>query len=71
MIGGMMETRLGMAVSFAVALGLGGIDHLDLDTPLLLAADPLEGGYRYDGPRLRVWWEAGTGMTPREVPASQ
>jgi hypothetical protein len=67
----MMETRLGMSFSFALALGLGGIDHLDLDTPLLLAEDPLAGGYAYDGPRLRVWREAGVGMVPAagEAPA--
>ncbi|HEX5132989.1 MAG TPA: dipeptide epimerase [Candidatus Krumholzibacteria bacterium] len=65
MIGGMMETRLAMAFSFAIALGLGGIDFLDLDTPLLMADDPLEGGYRYDGPRLQPWSGAGVAMAPR------
>jgi L-Ala-D/L-Glu epimerase / N-acetyl-D-glutamate racemase len=69
MIGGMMETRLSMAVSFALALGTGGIGHLDLDTPLLLADDPFDGGYAYDGPVLRVWREPGVGMVPRQPPS--
>jgi o-succinylbenzoate synthase len=55
MIGGMVETRIAMGCSFGLVLGLGGFDVLDLDTPLLLAADPVEGGYRYDGPRLLPW----------------
>ena len=66
MIGGMVETRIAMGCSFGLAalrrllagglaLGLGGFDVLDLDTPLLLAADPVKGGYRYEGPRLLPW----------------
>lgn len=53
MIGGMVETRVAMGCSFALALGTGGFEFLDLDTPLLLAADPVRGGYRYAGPRLQ------------------
>ena len=55
MIGGMVETRIAMGCSFALVLGLGGFDLLDLDTPLLLATDPVKGGYRYEGPRLLPW----------------
>ena len=55
MIGGMVETRLAMGCSFALVLGLGGFEQLDLDTPLLLAGDPVKGGYRYAGPRLEPW----------------
>ncbi len=65
MIGGMMETRLAMGVSFSLVLGFGGIDHLDLDTPLLMSDDPWVGGYSYDGPRLHPWREPGLGMAPR------
>lgn len=67
MIGGMMETRLAMSFSYAIALGTGGIDFLDLDTPLLLAGDPLAGGYAYDGPRLTLWQAPGVGMAPQDV----
>jgi L-alanine-DL-glutamate epimerase-like enolase superfamily enzyme len=55
MIGGMLETRLAMGCSLSMVLGMGGIDVLDLDTPLLMSADPIHGGYRYDGPRLLPW----------------
>jgi o-succinylbenzoate synthase len=65
MIGGMMETRLAMGVSFSLVLGFGGIEHLDLDTPLLMAEDPWEGGYAYDGPRLLPCLDPGLGMLPR------
>jgi o-succinylbenzoate synthase len=67
MIGGMMETRLAMAFSYAVVLGIGGIEFLDLDTPLLLASDPHAGGFQYDGPRLSLWPEPGVGATPQVV----
>jgi len=40
-----------------------GFDVLDLDTPLLLADDPIAGGYRYRGPLLDPWDSAGLGMT--------
>lgn len=52
MAGGMVETRLAMGCSFAMVLGLGGFELLDLDTPLLLSSDPINGGYRYVGPYL-------------------
>jgi L-alanine-DL-glutamate epimerase-like enolase superfamily enzyme len=65
MIGGMMETRLMMGVSYSLVCGFGGIDHLDLDTPLLMAEDPWVGGYGYDGPRLVPSGEPGLGMRPR------
>lgn len=68
MIGGMMETRLAMAFSYALVLGVGGIAHLDLDTPLLMARDELEGGYAYDGPVLTVWDGPGVDMKPRTQP---
>ncbi len=62
MVGGMLETRIAMGCSFSLVLGLGSFDVLDLDTPLLLSADPVIGGYRYSGPRLRPWHESGLNM---------
>jgi len=59
MIGGMVETRLAMGCSFGMVLGTGGYEVLDLDTPLLLASDPIAGGYRYNEPRLVPWTGAG------------
>lgn len=51
MIGGMVETRLAMGFSAHFAAGLGGFDWIDLDTPLLLAEDPVRGGYAATGAR--------------------
>ena len=66
MIGGMVETRVAMGCSWSMVLGLGGIDVLDLDTPLLMATDPADGGYRYEGPFLEPWSGAGLGLTVRQ-----
>lgn len=44
MIGGMVETRIAMGFAAHFAAGLGGFDWIDLDTPLLLAGDPVRGG---------------------------
>ena len=63
MIGGMVETRVAMGCSFGMVLGLGGFEVLDLDTPLLLATDPVRGGYRYAGPMLRPWHGPGLDVT--------
>ncbi len=40
-----------MGFSAHFAAGLGGFDWIYLDTPLLLAEDPVSGGYRTIGPR--------------------
>ncbi|MEO5954304.1 MAG: dipeptide epimerase [Nitrospiraceae bacterium] len=63
MIGGMVETRVAMGCSFSLVLGLGGFEVLDLDTPLLLANDPVTSGYRYDVPCLQPWSRSGLDMT--------
>jgi hypothetical protein len=64
MFGGMMETRLAMGRSLAMAAGIGPAHTLDLDTPLLMATDPLEGGYRYEGPVMVLAEGAGMGIAP-------
>jgi L-alanine-DL-glutamate epimerase-like enolase superfamily enzyme len=69
MIGGMVETRLAMGCSFGLVLGLGGFDHLDLDTPLLLSTDPVTGGYRYAGPHLQPWTGPGQHIQSVSGPA--
>jgi L-alanine-DL-glutamate epimerase-like enolase superfamily enzyme len=63
MIGGMLESRIAMGCSFSLVLGMKGFEVLDLDTPLLLAHDPIVGGYRYEGPSLQPWTEEGLGMS--------
>ncbi len=64
MIGGMVETRLAMGCSLALAQSFPAIKFLDLDTPLLMSEDPLVGGYQYDGPKLIAANEPGLGMKP-------
>ena len=54
MIGGMVETRLAMGFGAHFAAGLGGFDWVDLDTPLLMAEEPVRGGYTVDGPLYRL-----------------
>lgn len=49
MIGGMVETRIAIGFSAHFAAGLGGFQWIDLDTPLLMAEDPVQGGYRTNG----------------------
>lgn len=51
MIGGMVETRIGMGFGAHFAAGTGAFQWIDLDTPLLLAEDPVDGGYRVEGAR--------------------
>jgi L-alanine-DL-glutamate epimerase-like enolase superfamily enzyme len=54
MIGGMVETRIAMGFAAHFAAGLGGFDWIDLDTPLLLAENPVSGGYTADGPHYSL-----------------
>jgi L-alanine-DL-glutamate epimerase-like enolase superfamily enzyme len=65
MIGGMVETRLGMTAAAHVACSLGGVDFVDLDTAWLLADDPYEGGYVADGPRYTMPDTPGLGLRRR------
>lgn len=53
MIGGMVETRLAMGFAGHLAAGLGYFKFIDLDTPILLAEDPVFGGYEVCGPNYR------------------
>ncbi|GMH21375.1 hypothetical protein Nepgr_023217 [Nepenthes gracilis] len=49
MIGGMVESRLGMGFAAHLAAGMGCFEFIDLDTPLLLSEDPVVGGYEVFG----------------------
>ncbi|XP_027168407.1 L-Ala-D/L-amino acid epimerase isoform X3 [Coffea eugenioides] len=53
MIGGMVETRLGMGFASHLAAGFGCFKFIDLDTPLLLAEDPVLEGYEVSGPNYK------------------
>lgn len=63
MIGGMVETRLGMTAGAHVAAALGGVDFVDLDTAWLLAEDPYRGGYEAQGPLYVLPEAPGLGVT--------
>jgi L-Ala-D/L-Glu epimerase len=66
MLGGMVETRLAMTFSACIAAGQGGFVELDLDTPLFMKDDRLEGGFAQDGPTLDLSGIAfGHGVTRR------
>ncbi len=65
MAGAMVETRLGLSAMLHVVSALGGVDHVDLDTALLLASDPYVGGYEEALPRLSLAADVGVGVRRR------
>jgi L-Ala-D/L-Glu epimerase len=67
MMGGMVETRLGMAAAAHVACSLGGAEFVDLDTAWLLVEDPYEGGYTARGPVYSMPSAPGIGVSRRPV----
>lgn len=46
MVGGMVESHLGMTTATHLCAALGGVAFPDLDTAWLLAENPFDGGYR-------------------------
>lgn len=52
MVGGMVETEISMSASACLAAGVGGVDYVDLDTPLFLGARPTRGSIEPWGPWL-------------------
>lgn len=65
MAGAMVETRLGITTMAHVVTALGGVDWLDLDTPVLLATDPFIGGYASSGPHLKLRTSPGVDVEVR------
>jgi L-alanine-DL-glutamate epimerase-like enolase superfamily enzyme len=65
MVGGMVETRLGMSAAAHVACAVGGVEFVDLDTAWLLAEDPYQGGYEAEGPHYSMPNARGLGVTRR------
>ena len=65
MAGAMVETRLGLTAMMHVVSALGGVEHVDLDTALLLAADPYVGGYEEALPWLTLLEGQGLGVLRR------
>lgn len=62
MVGGMVETRLGMTAAAHLAAALGRVEFCDLDTAWLLAEDPFVGGYEARGPRYSLPAAPGLGV---------
>jgi L-alanine-DL-glutamate epimerase-like enolase superfamily enzyme len=54
MIGGNVESLLAMTTSACFAAGQGGFTFADLDTPLFMATNPFEGGFKLDGGTISV-----------------
>jgi L-alanine-DL-glutamate epimerase-like enolase superfamily enzyme len=54
MVGAMLESRLGIAVSAHLVAGLGGFRYVDLDTPMLMEHDPFTGGYTQEAMTYRL-----------------
>jgi L-alanine-DL-glutamate epimerase-like enolase superfamily enzyme len=66
MIGGMVESTLAMTTSACFAAGQGGFQFVDLDTPLMMAENPFNGGMVYESARIDLSQiEAGHGVTPK------
>ena len=54
-VGGFLESRLAWSASAALALSDPCIHYCDMDTPLMFATDPVDGGIRYQaGGRIRL-----------------
>lgn len=70
MVGGMVETRLGMTTAAHLAAAVRA-EFCDLDTAWLLREDPFDGGYRADGPDYRLPWSPGLDVTIRRGPSSK
>lgn len=52
MMGGMVETEISMTTSACLAAGVGGVEFVDLDTPLFLGERPVSGVVNPWGPNL-------------------
>jgi L-alanine-DL-glutamate epimerase-like enolase superfamily enzyme len=70
MMGGMVETRLGMTAAAHLAASLGGVDFADLDTAFLLTEERFDGGYAASGATLTLPDAPGLAITVRRHPMS-
>jgi L-alanine-DL-glutamate epimerase-like enolase superfamily enzyme len=59
----MLESSISVAAAVHVAIARSAIvTRIDLDGPSLCAFDPVEGGVRFDGPRITVSDAPGLGV---------
>lgn len=67
MVGGMVESSMAMSCSAHLACGVGGVEFVDLDTPLWLVDEPVRAEMLRDGPRLSIARvRAGHGASPSD-----
>ncbi len=66
MVGGMVETRLGMTAATHLVASLGGVDFCDLDTAWLLTEDPFVGGYSAESSLYRLGSGAGLDVAHKQ-----
>lgn len=54
MVGGMVESSMAMSASAHLACAIGGVEFVDLDTPLWLVDEPVIAQMTREGPRLSI-----------------
>ncbi|MDF2716116.1 MAG: L-alanine-DL-glutamate epimerase [Paenibacillus sp.] len=73
MVGSMIESRVAVTAAAHFAASKKNITRVDLDAPLMLLYDTVDGGVEYHGPNMRLPRAAGLGIrnvTPRETEAA-
>ncbi len=63
MLGCMLESKIAITAAAQLAGARRNITRLDLDAPLLLAEDPIQGGISYQGPRIELPPAPGLGIS--------
>lgn len=63
MVGCMIENRIGISAAAHFAAAKKNVTRMDLDSPFLLAGEPVEGGFSVDGPRIVMSQAHGLGIT--------
>lgn len=63
MLGSMLEAKLSVTAAAHLAAAKKNITRLDLDAPLYLAEDPVEGGIKIDGPKISFTEADGLGIS--------
>jgi L-Ala-D/L-Glu epimerase len=66
MVGGMVESRLGMTAASQLVAALGGVEFCDLDTAWLLTDDPFVGGYISERSLYRLPERPGLDVSPKQ-----
>lgn len=62
MMGTMLESRVGQSASLHIAAAVGGFNHFDLDSDMLLQDDTITGGFSRSGSLITLLEEPGLGV---------